>query len=991
MFKHLPKTVLLILLALLSFNAGFSQVLSGAKRVANEKQKGVPFNPVDVQRSVLPASQQSAVRKTVTAFQTFDMPAGFYSALKQKGHAPVALTLPVNESENITLELVEVNILPEGNFVKTSAGETIAVDVRQYQGIIKGDEKSYAAISIFNNEIAGIFASSSGTYVVGRLRGNAAAGGRNFQVVYNEQSMAKPTGFSCGTPDVPPPANLLKGEEPAAPEATKCVRMYVEVEYDFMLHVGSVSATQNYLFTLMNNTANLYASAGATIFFSTPFIWTSADPYTASTSNDVLDQFAFYRRANNGGYYGAVGQLICYRNGTSEGLAGAINGLCSGISRERLAVMFGTSNLAGLPTYNRNAKVFAHEYGHLLGSQHTHACFWNGNNTRIDACGGNENGCAGNPGIPSAGTIMSYCDQVTSVNFGLGFGTQPGQRIVNTINAAPCLAFGDCGNQPCFTPQDLTATFQVPNWVISWAPVPGASSFTVEYKNVNSATWIAAPQVTGNSFNFGGLDPGVSFNFRVKANCVNAGTTNFTAPITVTGVAWCSLPSFLGATPATTSAVLTWSTNASASLIEYKPAGSGTWISAGIVSGTTTTISGLSPSTTYDWKVSPQCPYVTYPGYSTAQFTTLAVPCNAPTGLGTYNYTLMWGAVTGAVSYTVEYKIASETTWVVVSGVTNNYYEITSAASGTLYDWRVKTQCNPNASDYATAQFYTPGKCGSFSDLTNANITTNSATVSWILVVRGGLSSVDHIQLEYKATGTSTWTSVDLPNTTTSYNITGLTGGTTYEWRIRTVCYFTNLPGYYSSSSFTTLLDCTAPTGLFGQRIGCCGDVQLSWNAVPGATNYSLEVKRTTATDWTVIDNAYPYTSIEIGLATGSYNWRVKANCNGGSSGYSESAISSIVNTHCCEPLGKTAESRISVNPQPASKNLTIRYTSLTDERVVIAVADPSGRPQIRLTKMVVKGMNTIQLDVSKLKSGIYIVTAGSGIDAQKIKVVIQN
>ena len=31
--------------------------------------------------------------------------------------------------------------------------------------------------------------------------------------------------------------------------------------------------------------------------------------------------------------------------------------------------------------------IVAHELGHLLGSQHTHACVWNGDGTQIDDCG----------------------------------------------------------------------------------------------------------------------------------------------------------------------------------------------------------------------------------------------------------------------------------------------------------------------------------------------------------------------------------------------------------------------------------------------------------------------------------------------------------------------------------------------------------------------------------------------------------------------------
>jgi hypothetical protein len=96
------------------------------------------------------------------------------------------------------------------------------------------------------------------------------------------------------------------------------------------------------------------------------------------------------------------------------------------------------STYSTVPTYSWSVEVVTHEFGHLLGSQHTHACVWNGNNTAIDGCYTTEGGCA-NPGIPSGGgTIMSYCHLTnTGINFTKGFGTQPGNIIRSKVTAAP--------------------------------------------------------------------------------------------------------------------------------------------------------------------------------------------------------------------------------------------------------------------------------------------------------------------------------------------------------------------------------------------------------------------------------------------------------------------------------------------------------------------------------------------------------------------------
>ncbi|MBK8920866.1 MAG: hypothetical protein IPM81_05065 [Saprospirales bacterium] len=106
---------------------------------------------------------------------------------------------------------------------------------------------------------------------------------------------------------------------------------------------------------------------------------------------------------------------------------------------------------SNVPTYSWTVEVVTHEIGHNLGSQHTHACAWNGNNTAIDGCGpaaGYSEGC--NAALPTAGTIMSYCHLVSGVgiDLNLGFGPQPGDRIRNEVYNAACLAA--CGGGgPC--------------------------------------------------------------------------------------------------------------------------------------------------------------------------------------------------------------------------------------------------------------------------------------------------------------------------------------------------------------------------------------------------------------------------------------------------------------------------------------------------------------------------------------------------------------
>jgi hypothetical protein len=77
----------------------------------------------------------------------------------------------------------------------------------------------------------------------------------------------------------------------------------------------------------------------------------------------------------------------------------------------------------------------------------------------------------------------------------------------------------------------------------------------------------------------------------------------------------------------------------------------------------------------------------------------------------------------------------------------------------------------------------------------SAATSATSATLNWD---DAGVTSYD---IQYRESGTTTWTTVS--SATNSYNLTGLTANTTYEFKVRSVC---NTPSNYSSiASFTTL------------------------------------------------------------------------------------------------------------------------------------------------------------------------------------------
>src|SRR5436189_219515 len=223
---------------------------------------------------------------------------------------------------------------------------------------------------------------------------------------------------------------------------------------------------------------------------------------------------------------------------------------------------------------------------------------------------------------------------------------------------------GGGGGTKCSTPSGLsTSNITISSATANWSPVSGAISYNVDYKQSSSSTWInIASGTTSLSWNLLGLPASTSFDLVNIAN----GTTS-----------------------------LSW------------------------------TIGGLTPTTSYDWRVRTNCSSG-ISSYTQTQFTSGALgSCSAPGGLYASNVasstaTLNWSLVSGAFSYTVQYKPVSSGSWLyATSGTNGTSVNLYSLSANTTYDWRVYASCSlTEVSSYSTGQF-TSGSTGNRANVTS--------------------------------------------------------------------------------------------------------------------------------------------------------------------------------------------------------------------------------------------------------------------------------
>ncbi len=519
-----------------------------------------------------------------------------------------------------------------------------------------------------------------------------------------------------------------------------------------------------------------------------------------------------------------------------------------------------------------------------------------------------------------------------------------------------------------------------PNTAVSWA---GGSSQAITW-SVASTT--AAPVSCANVKISLSTDGGQTFPTVLIASTPNDGTETLTIPntatttarikveavgniffdisntnFTITAGSSCGAPSGLASSSITTTGATVGWTAVSGAVsydVDYKLTSSGTWTNA--ASATTSTsvaISGLTASTVYDWRVRTNCSSASST-YSAAQFTTAAVPvCNAPAGLGsssitTSGATVSWTAVSGAVSYDVDYKLTSSGTWTnAATATTSTSVALSSLTASTVYDWRVRTNCSFGSSAYTAAQFTTAAVpvCNAPAGLASSSITTSGATVSWTAV--GSAISYD---VDYKLTSSGTWINAATATTSTSVAISGLSASTVYDWQVRTNCSFGT--SGYSAAQFTTSAPfvCNAPSGLASSSITTTG-ATVSWSAVSGAVSYAVDYKLNSASTWTSAASATTSTSVALsGLTSASlYDWRVLTTCASGTSGYSSAQFTTATASTCStafEPnetlaTGAAISSGIA-NSAAISSSADIDYYKITTSatsNIVYSLVGPSG------------------------------------------------
>ncbi|MFT4536563.1 MAG: hypothetical protein ACI9P5_003939 [Saprospiraceae bacterium] len=351
----------------------------------------------------------------------------------------IEITIPL-DNRSKTILLKKINILTPEYRLYTSSGKTLntATKYSFYHGKVEGATDSKVSMIFYDDKLSISIFDRDGNYEINKLEDLYAG------YYYHDRKLPADQEWECQVIDASENKPSIEDNQKRS-STPECVTTFLEIDHNmYNKHGGNIANVEAWAMTLFAQVAILYIEHNVPINISGIQIWDTADPYvSASNTSQALNLF---RTAvhNNPNFNGRLAHLLSGR-GLGGGIA-YLNALCNNSTNVAVSANLGSGSTP-YPNYSWNVMVVAHEMGHNMGSNHTQACVWNGNNTAIDGCGNIEGSCddPGNPPNNVGGTIMSYCHLTSAgINFNNGFGPQPGELIYERFENASCVTGENC-------------------------------------------------------------------------------------------------------------------------------------------------------------------------------------------------------------------------------------------------------------------------------------------------------------------------------------------------------------------------------------------------------------------------------------------------------------------------------------------------------------------------------------------------------------------
>ncbi|GAB4027830.1 fibronectin type III domain-containing protein [Spirosoma gilvum] len=495
-------------------------------------------------------------------------------------------------------------------------------------------------------------------------------------------------------------------------------------------------------------------------------------------------------------------------------------------------------------------------------------------------------------GITSAGYVLSNLQLNTSYEWRVR--KLCSDQVMSSYVNGSTFTFS-CGQPTYFYVNDIT----ISSARVSWYGSAVYSPFELQYRQAGSANWTAIPGLTTTTYSLSGLTNNTGYEWRVRSTCPSGGPNDFSSIQSFQTQCGPPLSDPSVALLDGNAVKLNWFYASSHALyeIQYRPITGGNWIVLQ-PDGTETdpnfggsdwnyyqkqyTIYGLTAGLTYEWRVRALCAPSVYTDYLYGPLFTAG--CSVPQYVNAYQQTntsisVSWSSQTFVTGYDLQWRVAGTTPWSTISGLTNTGYVLTDLTPGATYEVRVRQGCSSGVTGDFSGIVTTQLQCIIPALTGSETLSGTSVRLSWSYYNLNGNDAINlSHDLQYRVSGTSTWTLVT-GIVGTTYSLTGLTTGSSYEWQVRAACSAGITSGFSYSSYFG--LSCAIPYGPSTQ-IGPTSAV-LSWtNTGLSSQRYQLRWRMMGSVNWSALSVSSTTYSL-TGLTNGtSYEWQVASDCGAG-------------------------------------------------------------------------------------------------------------
>ena len=431
-----------------------------------------------------------------------------------------------------------------------------------------------------------------------------------------------------------------------------------------------------------------------------------------------------------------------------------------------------------------------------------------------------------------------------------------------TISAVPAAPVVKAGN---------SATSGKP--MLTWDAVDGATSYRVYRATSQNGTYSLLGSVTTTTYVNTGAKDGVTYYYKVTA--VNdSGESAFSNTVSGQNKVVTPKPAApvvkIGNSATSGKPMLTW--NAVSGATSYKvyraTSQNGTYSLLGSVTVTSYTNTGAKDGVTYYYKVTAvnDSGESAYSNIVSGQNKAVTPKPSAPVvkighSASSGKPMLTWNAVSGATSYKVYRATSQNGTYSLLGSVTVTSYTNTGAKDGVTYYYKVKAVNSAGESAFSNtvsgqSKTVTPKPAAPVVKIGHS-ATSGKPMLTWNAVDGAASYKV------YRATAKNGAYTVINTTKALTYTNTGAALGTTYYYKVEAL----NAAG--KSIGFSAIVEGKVAPVLAVGYSSVSGKPQLTWKAVPGATEY--QVYRSTQQN-------SGYTKINTTTSTSYVNTGAKAN-----------------------------------------------------------------------------------------------------------------